>query len=84
MAGSERYEQLIAFLNSNLPQPVTQQEFANGDIQFTGGDPGILENLRKLYADQANWPSTSQKPFSDEAGAFIGKAVAARKSKAEG
>jgi len=40
MAGSERYEQLIAFLNSNLPQPVTQQEFANGEIQFTGGDPG--------------------------------------------
>jgi len=40
MVGSERFEQLIAFLNSNLPQPVTQQEFANGDIQFTGGDPG--------------------------------------------
>jgi hypothetical protein len=40
MAGSERYEQLIAFLNSNLPQPVALQEFANGDIQFTGGDPG--------------------------------------------
>jgi DNA-binding transcriptional MerR regulator len=52
--------------------------------EFTGGDPGILENLRKLYADQANWPSTFQKPFSDDAGAFIGKAVAARKSKAEG
>ena len=40
MAGTERYEQLIAFLNSNLPQPVTQQEFANGEIQFTAGDPG--------------------------------------------
>jgi hypothetical protein len=40
MAGTERYEQLIAFLNSNLPQPVAQQELANGDIQFTGGDPG--------------------------------------------
>jgi DNA-binding transcriptional MerR regulator len=47
--------------------------------EFTGGDPGILENLRKLYADQANWPSTFQKPFGDDAGAFIGKAVAARK-----
>jgi DNA-binding transcriptional MerR regulator len=47
--------------------------------EFTGGDPGILENLRKLYADQANWPSTFQKPFSDEAGAFICKAAASRK-----
>ncbi|MDQ3818258.1 MAG: MerR family transcriptional regulator, partial [Acidobacteriota bacterium] len=25
--------------------------------EFTGGDSGILENLRRLYADQANWPS---------------------------
>lgn len=47
--------------------------------EFTGGDPGILENLRKLYADQANWPSTFQKPFGDDAGAFIGKVIAARK-----
>ena len=39
MASSERYEQLIAFLGSQLPQPVGQQEFANGAIQFTGGDP---------------------------------------------
>ena len=39
MALSERYEQLLAFLGSQLPQPVSQQEFANGAIQFTGGDP---------------------------------------------
>src|SRR3712207_813009 len=31
--------------------------------QFTGGDPGITESLRKLYADQANWPSTFRKPY---------------------
>ncbi len=41
--------------------------------EFTGGDPGIRENLRRLYADQANWPSTFSKPYSDEASAFIGK-----------
>jgi DNA-binding transcriptional MerR regulator len=45
---------------------------------FTGGDPQIAAGLRKLYADQANWPSTFKKPFSDEVGAFIGKANAAR------
>jgi DNA-binding transcriptional MerR regulator len=46
--------------------------------QFTGGDPGIAENLRRLYADQANWPSTFRKPYGDEVGAFIGRAKAAR------
>lgn len=47
--------------------------------QFTGGDPGIAANLRKLYADEANWPSTFHKPYGDDAGAFIAKAMAARK-----
>jgi DNA-binding transcriptional MerR regulator len=41
--------------------------------EFTGGDPGIRENLRRLYADQANWPDTFQKPFSSDAAAFINK-----------
>ena len=36
---SERYEELIAFLASNLPVPVEQQEDAGGVIRFTGGDP---------------------------------------------
>ena len=46
--------------------------------EFTGGDPGIRENLRRLYADQANWPSTFQKPFGDGAAAFIGQVKASR------
>lgn len=46
--------------------------------QFTGGDAGIEANLRKLYADQANWPPTFHQPYSDDAGAFIAKAIAAR------
>lgn len=47
--------------------------------EFTGGDPGILENLRKLYADQAKWPSNFKKPFSNDAGAFICQAKAKAK-----
>ncbi|HVF57933.1 MAG TPA: MerR family transcriptional regulator [Pyrinomonadaceae bacterium] len=47
--------------------------------QFTGGNPAIAENLGKLYADQANWPSTFKKPYGDAAGAFIAKAMASRK-----
>lgn len=42
--------------------------------QFTMGDPGITESLKNLYADQANWPTTFRKPYSDEVEAFISKA----------
>lgn len=49
--------------------------------QFTGGDPGIAESLRKLYADQANWPADFKKPYSDEAAGFISRAKAARKER---
>jgi hypothetical protein len=35
----ERYEQLIAFLGSNLPAPVTRQEDADGALRFTAGEP---------------------------------------------
>jgi len=46
---------------------------------FTGGNPAIRESLAKLYADQANWPSTFSKPYPDEVGAFIAQAGAACK-----
>ena len=42
--------------------------------EFTGGDPGILENLKRLYADQSNWPDTFSKPYSDESADFISRA----------
>jgi hypothetical protein len=35
----ERYEQMMAFLASQLPTPVEQREMEDGSIQFTGGDP---------------------------------------------
>ena len=35
----ERYEQLIAFLASNLPAPVERHEDVDGSIRFTAGDP---------------------------------------------
>jgi hypothetical protein len=35
----ERYEQVIAFLGSNLPAPVDRQEEVDGTVRFTGGDP---------------------------------------------
>jgi hypothetical protein len=36
---SERYEQLIAYLNSRLPSPVEQQSDDDGRLEFVSGDP---------------------------------------------
>ena len=43
--------------------------------QFTGGDPGIQQNLKKLYADKADWPEGFKKPFSDAVDAFLCEAA---------
>jgi DNA-binding transcriptional MerR regulator len=48
--------------------------------RFTGGDPGIAESLRKLYADQTSWPADFKRPYSDESATFISRANAARKA----
>lgn len=39
--------------------------------QFTGGDRGMKESLKKLYHDQANWPASFKKPFSDAVDTFL-------------
>jgi DNA-binding transcriptional MerR regulator len=46
---------------------------------FTGGDAGVQQGLNKLYADQGNWPSSFQKPFSDAVWQYVKKAMAAHK-----
>jgi len=56
----ERYEQLIAFLDNNLPAPVERQELADGSMQFTGGDPPevvaqLTETSVIVYAFAASW-----------------------------
>jgi DNA-binding transcriptional MerR regulator len=52
----------------------------NGLIEeFTGGNPEILASLKRLYADQANWPDGAQKPYTDEVSSFISKAVASNR-----
>ncbi|MGH9754520.1 MAG: MerR family transcriptional regulator [Blastocatellia bacterium] len=48
---------------------------------FTGGDPGIEQSLRNLYADQTNWPSTFERPCGSEVGIFIGQAMAISRKK---
>jgi len=43
--------------------------------QFTGGDPGLAASLQKLYADQANWPTTFKRPYSDAVTKFLCEAA---------
>jgi DNA-binding transcriptional MerR regulator len=49
---------------------------------FSGGDPEVVAGLRKVYADQANWPAAFQekmKPFlKKEVWELITKAMASR------
>ncbi|HKQ51281.1 MAG TPA: TipAS antibiotic-recognition domain-containing protein, partial [Pyrinomonadaceae bacterium] len=42
---------------------------------FTGGNPEILKSLKKLYADESNWPDTFRKPYGPEVTDFIEKAM---------
>ena len=47
---------------------------------FTGGNPGIMESLKKLYADEGNWPDTFRKPYGEEVSDFISRANSGRKA----
>jgi DNA-binding transcriptional MerR regulator len=44
---------------------------------FTGGDPEIQKGLNRMYSDP-EWSAPFPKPYSDEAGDFITKAMAGR------
>ena len=43
--------------------------------QFTRGDAGIQKGLNKLWSDDTHWPKDFKRPWSDEADAFIRKAM---------
>lgn len=48
---------------------------------FTGGNREVQAGLNKLHADQANWPASIKKPYSDAAGALMCQAIALAKQK---
>ena len=87
---SKEWTELIAEVNASLDEdpasPKAQalaarwQKLVEG---FTGGDPDITAGLKSLYSDRPNWPGQFRQqmaPFeSQNAGAFINKALAARK-----
>ena len=62
---SERFEQLIAFLDSNLPAPVERQEAADGSVQFTGGDPAqVVVSLTDTSVIVAEFAGVWESPFT--------------------
>ena len=61
----ERFEQLIAFLGSQLPAPVEQQQAAEGAIQFTGGDPPeVIALLTQGSVIVSEFAGTWETPFT--------------------
>jgi MerR family transcriptional regulator, thiopeptide resistance regulator len=43
--------------------------------QFTRGDADIHKGLNKLWSDRTHWPKDFKRPWSDDADAFIKKAM---------
>ncbi|HYH85840.1 MAG TPA: MerR family transcriptional regulator [Pyrinomonadaceae bacterium] len=83
--GQREWQKLIAEVNEAVAEgvdPASERAQALAARwsalieEFTGGDPGILENLKRLYTDQANRPDTFKNPYGDDAGAFICRAQA--------
>jgi hypothetical protein len=65
MDAPERYEQLIAFLNSQLPAPVEQQETEEGILQFTGGDPPeVIAVLTHTGITVSEFAGVWESPFA--------------------
>jgi MerR family transcriptional regulator, thiopeptide resistance regulator len=80
------WTQLIAEVEANLQEdpgsPKAQSlatRWAKLVEGFTMGNPELAASLCNLYQDEANWPTTFQKLYSDEVDAFIKKAMAIRK-----
>src|SRR5712664_892754 len=65
MDAPERFEQLLAFLDSNLPAPVERQESADGSVQFTGGEPAqVVVSLTDTSVIVAEFAGVWETPFT--------------------
>jgi hypothetical protein len=61
----ERYEQLMAFLQSQLPAPVEQREMEDESIQFTGGDPPeVVAVLSQKSVVVSEFSGVWESPFT--------------------
>ena len=74
MDAPERYEQLIAFLSSNLTSPVDRQEHADGSIKFIAGEPAdVVVLLTDTSVIVSEFSGVWETPFT-----FRGEAASSR------
>ena len=65
MDAPERFEQLLAFLDSNLPAPVERQESVDGAVQFPGGDPAqVVVSLTDTSVIVAEFAGVWESPLT--------------------
>ena len=65
MDAPERYEQLIAFLESNLPAPVDRQETPDGSVQFISGEPAeVVVSLTETSVLVSEFSGVWESPFT--------------------
>lgn len=65
MDAPERYEQLLAFLDSNLPMPVERQDNADGSVQFIGGEPAeVVVALTDTSVLVSEFAGVWESPFT--------------------
>jgi hypothetical protein len=61
----ERYEQLLAFLDTNLPSPVERQDNADGSVQFIGGEPAeVVVSLTETSVLVSEFAGVWETPFT--------------------
>jgi hypothetical protein len=65
MDAPERFEQLIAYLDSNLPSPVDRQEAADGVVQFIAGEPAeVVVSLTETSVIVSEFSGIWETPFT--------------------
>ena len=65
MDAPERYEQLMAFLDSNLPVPVDRQDAADGSAQFIAGEPAeVVVTLTDTSVIVCEFSGVWESPFT--------------------
>ena len=65
MDAPERYEQLLAFLETNLSSPVDRQESADGTVQFVGGEPAdVVVSLTETSVIVSEFAGVWETPFT--------------------
>lgn len=65
MDNSERYEQLMAYLGSQLPAPVEQRALDDESIQFTGGDPpAVVAVLTRTSVSVSEFAGVWESPLT--------------------